>query len=95
MKDDDSIFGASPEGIEQFMFEAWENSEAGQQDQPTVAAQMLMEQPGGRIDRYKLISILGEGGMGIVYLAEQERPVKRQVAMKVIKYLQVALTLIV
>ena len=85
MKDDDSIFGASPEGIEQFMFEAWENSEAGQQDQPTVAAQMLMEQPGGRIDRYKLISILGEGGMGIVYLAEQERPVKRQVAMKVIK----------
>jgi serine/threonine protein kinase/uncharacterized protein HemY len=85
MKDDDSIFGASPEGLERFMFEAWENSEPDQQDQPTVAAQMLMEQPGGRIDRYKLISILGEGGMGIVYLAEQERPVKRQVALKVIK----------
>ena len=85
MKDDDSIFGASPEGLERFMFEAWENSEHNQQDQPTIAARMLVEQPGGRIDRYKLISVLGEGGMGIVYLAEQERPVKRQVALKVIK----------
>ncbi len=85
MKDDDSIFGASPEGLERFMFEAWENPEPDQQSQPTVAARMLMEQPGGQIDRYKLLSVLGEGGMGIVYLAEQERPVKRQVALKVIK----------
>jgi len=85
MKDDDSIFGVSPEGLERFMFEAWQNPEPDQQDQPTIAARMLLEQPGGRIDRYKLLSILGEGGMGIVYLAEQERPVKRQVALKVIK----------
>jgi serine/threonine protein kinase len=85
MKDDDSIFGASPEGLERFMFEAWQQPEPDQQDQPTIAARMLLEQPGGRIDRYKLLSILGEGGMGIVYLAEQERPVKRQVALKVIK----------
>ena len=67
------------------MFEAWQSPEPEQQNQPTVASQMLLEQPGGRIDRYKLLSILGEGGMGIVYLAEQERPVKRQVALKVIK----------
>jgi tetratricopeptide (TPR) repeat protein len=85
MKDDDSIFGASPEGLERFMFEAWQHPEPDRQDQPTIAAQVLLEQPGGRIDRYKLLSILGEGGMGIVYLAEQERPVKRQVALKVIK----------
>ena len=85
MKNDDSIFGASPEGLERFMFEAWQHSEEDLQGQPTIDAQMLLEQPGGRIDKYKLLSILGEGGMGIVYLAEQERPVKRQVALKVIK----------
>ena len=38
-----------------------------------------------RIDGYHLLSILGEGGMGIVYLAEQEQPIQRQVALKVIK----------
>jgi len=85
MKDDDSIFGASPEGLERFMFEAWQNPEQDEQDQPIIAAQMLLEQPGGQIDRYKLLSVLGEGGMGIVYLAQQESPVKRQVALKVIK----------
>jgi len=41
--------------------------------------------PGNKIGRYKLLSILGEGGYGIVYLAEQQRPVKRRVALKVIK----------
>ncbi len=41
--------------------------------------------PGGQIGPYKLLSILGEGGYGIVYLAEQLRPVKRRVALKVIK----------
>ena len=41
--------------------------------------------PGGKIGRYKLLSILGEGGYGIVYLAEQQRPVRRRVALKVIK----------
>jgi eukaryotic-like serine/threonine-protein kinase len=36
-------------------------------------------------DRYKLLSVLGEGGMGTVYLAEQSQPIKRQVAIKLIK----------
>jgi len=35
--------------------------------------------------RYTLLGILGEGGMGTVYLAEQTRPVKRQVALKLIR----------
>src|ERR1041385_6328309 len=42
-------------------------------------------QPGERIGRYKLLQKLGEGGCGVVYMAEQEEPVRRRVALKVIK----------
>ena len=41
--------------------------------------------PGGQIGPYKLLSVLGEGGFAVVYLAEQQGPVKRRVALKVIK----------
>ena len=44
-----------------------------------------IEQPGGRIGRYKLLEQIGEGGCGVVYMAEQEEPVRRRVALKVIK----------
>jgi WD40 repeat protein/serine/threonine protein kinase len=44
-----------------------------------------LEQPGGRIGPYKLLRVLGEGGMGMVYLAAQEGPIRRQVALKIIK----------
>jgi WD40 repeat protein/serine/threonine protein kinase len=37
------------------------------------------------IDRYKLLEKIGEGGCGLVYMAEQEEPVRRRVALKVIK----------
>jgi WD40 repeat protein/serine/threonine protein kinase len=43
------------------------------------------EKPGDRIGRYKLREKIGEGGCGIVYVAEQEEPVRRRVALKVIK----------
>jgi hypothetical protein len=45
----------------------------------------LAEQPGDRIGRYKLLQQIGEGGCGVVYMAEQEEPVRRRVALKVIK----------
>lgn len=49
------------------------------------APQPLLETAGSRIGRYKLLQPLGEGGFGIVYLAEQKEPVKRRVALKIIK----------
>jgi serine/threonine protein kinase len=43
-------------------------------------------EPGGRtIGRYKLLERIGEGGFGVVYMAEQQEPVRRKVALKVIK----------
>jgi serine/threonine protein kinase/WD40 repeat protein len=52
---------------------------------PTPVAGGLGEQPGSRIGRYKLLEQIGEGGCGVVYMAEQEEPVRRRVALKVIK----------
>jgi serine/threonine protein kinase len=44
-----------------------------------------IERPGTWIDRYLLHEQIGEGGCGVVYRAEQERPVQRDVALKIIK----------
>jgi serine/threonine protein kinase/tetratricopeptide (TPR) repeat protein len=43
------------------------------------------ERPGAVVGPYRLLEQIGEGGMGLVFAAEQERPVRRQVALKVIK----------
>ena len=43
------------------------------------------EKPGSQIGPYKLVRILGEGGYGVVYLAEQQIPVRRHVALKIVK----------
>ena len=50
---------------------------------PTIA--LPQEGPGDRIRQYKLLQKIGEGGCGVVYMAEQEEPVRRRVALKVIK----------
>ena len=57
----------------------------GQEAVPTADYGEDAVGPGAQIGPYKLISILGEGGYGTIYLAEQRRPVKRRVALKVIK----------
>src|SRR5881398_2292677 len=45
----------------------------------------VTEKAGDRIGRYKLLQQIGEGGGGVVYMAEQTEPVRRRVALKVIK----------
>ena len=45
----------------------------------------LTEKPGDTIGRYKLLQQIGEGGCGVVYMAEQDEPLKRRVALKIIK----------
>jgi len=47
--------------------------------------QPLAEKPGTLIGPYKLLQQIGEGGMGVVYMAEQTKPVTRRVALKIIK----------
>ena len=50
-----------------------------------TAFQPIAEQPGTVIGPYKLLQQIGEGGMGVVYMAEQQKPVRRRVALKIIK----------
>src|SRR5436309_1192389 len=59
------------------------NAEASAYD--SSASPPITESPGSRIGVYKLLRQLGAGGMGVVYLAEQEHPVRRTVALKIIK----------
>ena len=50
-----------------------------------TASNPVAERAGTMIGRYKLLQQIGEGGCGVVYMAEQEEPVRRRVALKVIK----------
>jgi len=51
----------------------------------TLGDSLEFESPGTKIGRYELLELIGEGGMGLVYLAQQKKPVKRRVALKIIK----------
>src|SRR6266567_3195349 len=48
-------------------------------------ADFELEPPGTMIGRFKLLEKIGEGGFGVVYMAEQQEPVQRKVALKIIK----------
>jgi len=62
------------------------NSLASQLVEDAVESQQIFEEkPGAILGPYKVVQKIGEGGSGIVYMAEQEHPVRRRVALKVIK----------
>src|SRR5262249_45681331 len=52
---------------------------------PATSAEAITERPGPSIGPYKLLPQIGEGGFGLVFLAEQQQPLRRQVAVKVLK----------
>jgi serine/threonine protein kinase len=59
-------------------------------ENPAVAVGLTTDEPitegaGTIIGSYKLLQQIGEGGMGVVYMAEQQEPVRRTVALKIIK----------
>ncbi len=72
------------------LIRAHEDAASTSQPPPTRNETILVtvpptEKPGDHIGRYKLLQQIGEGGCGVVYMAEQEEPVRRRVALKVIK----------
>src|SRR5882757_7114591 len=79
--DADQFFAESASSLTTLASEL-ESAVAQAEERRELAAE---EKPGTVIGRYKLLQKIGEGGYGVVYLAEQEQPVRRRVALKVIK----------
>src|SRR5690242_15046635 len=69
----------------QALLRADESGESFLPEEPKAAVVPITEKPGDRIGRYKLLQQIGEGGCGVVYMAEQTEPFRRRVALKVIK----------
>ena len=88
--DADTVAGP-PSGAQALSAGSSADPNAPTQDQGAIPTTLrrdlfkLTEQPGTMVGRYKLLQKIGEGGFGAVYMAEQEEPVRRRVALKIIK----------
>ena len=83
--------GLCPKCMGRVVFGGGEDPGTEPEEQPAATiriepeSDIAHERPGMRIGRYKLLEQIGEGGFGVVYLAEQVEPMQRKVALKVIK----------
>ena len=73
------------EGLVENYFRAGSFLESAAPGPAATVEERTGERPGTVIGPYKLLEPLGEGGFGVVFLAEQQQPVRRKVALKVLK----------
>ena len=78
---DDALFAR----VESLLADHGEALEYFPEHEATSESVPIAEGVGSRIGRYKLLQKIGEGGFGVVYMADQREPVKRRVALKIIK----------
>jgi len=81
MREEDSTFGAEPQHLDRLIALGLEDDA----EETAESQESPLEGPGGWVGRYQLQEVLGAGGMGVVYRAEQQQPIRRQVALKIVK----------
>jgi eukaryotic-like serine/threonine-protein kinase len=85
MNNESSVFDAEPEDLDHLFSQIMEGPDGAEDANSGAVVEAALEQLGTNIGPYKLVSVLGEGGMGMVYLAEQQGAIRRRVALKVVK----------